>query len=283
MVKNDGRLAGKVAIVTGGNSGMGAATVEKFVTEGARVMIAARGEETGRALAKRLGENADFVRTDVTVEADVKAMVDTAMKKWGRVDCLFNNAGYGTPYRTVEEFTMEEFYQLSTVLLASSFLGVKYVAPIMKKQRSGSIINNGSTAGTMVDGASSIYSAAKAGVVHVTTVWAMELAEFGIRVNCISPGAIVTPIFWGGYGTEEPEENVRKAEKLAEYFAETLPLKRAGLPEDIAGAAVFLASDESLHTTGHNLKVDSGNTVGRSRAVCVANKAERERRLAQRD
>ena len=89
----------------------------------------------------------------------------------------------------------------------------------------------------------SIYSACKAGVIQVTTVWAMELAEFGIRVNCISPGAIVTQIFWGGYGTEDPEENARKAERLAEYFAEVLPLKRAGLPEDIAGAAVFLASE----------------------------------------
>ena len=129
----------------------------------------------------------------------------------------------------------------------------------------------------------SIYSACKAGVIQVTTVWAMELAEFGIRVNCISPGAIVTPIFWGGYGTEEPEENVLKAERLAEYFAEVLPLKRAGLPEDIAGAAVFLASDESLHTTGHNLKVDSGITVGRDRAFSITNNAERRRRLGLRD
>ena len=152
----DGRLAGKVAIVTGGNSGMGAATVEMFVAEGARVMVAARGEDAGRELVARLGEKADFVRTDATVEADVKAMVDATVNKWGRVDCLFNNAGSGTPYRTVDEFTMEEFHQLSTVLVASSFLGVKYVAPIMKKKRSGSIINNGSTAGTMVDGSTPI-------------------------------------------------------------------------------------------------------------------------------
>ena len=123
----EGRLAGKVAIVTGGNSGMGAATVEMFVAEGARVMVAARGEDAGRELVARLGEQADFVRTDATVEADVKAMVDATVNKWGRVDCLFNNAGSGTPYRTVDEFTMEEFHQLSTVLVASSFLGVKYV------------------------------------------------------------------------------------------------------------------------------------------------------------
>ena len=129
----------------------------------------------------------------------------------------------------------------------------------------------------------SIYSACKAGVIQVTSVWAMELAEFGIRVNCISPGAIVTPIFWGGYGTEDPEENARKAERLAEYFAEVLPLKRAGLPEDIAGAAVHLASDESLHTTGLNLKVDSGITLGWDRAYQGTINAERERRLAGSD
>ena len=279
----EGRLAGKVAIVTGGNSGMGAATVEMFVAEGARVMVAARGEDAGRELVARLGEQADFVRTDATVEADVKAMVDATVNKWGRVDCLFNNAGSGTPYRTVDEFTMEEFHQLSTVLVASSFLGVKYVAPIMKKQRSGSIINNGSTAGTMVDGSTPIYAACKAGVIHVTTVWAMELAEFGIRVNCISPGGIVTPIFWGGYDTEGPEGNARKAQRLTAYFDEILPLKRAGLPEDIAGAAVHLASDESLHTTGLNLKVDSGITLGWDRAYHSAISAERERRLAGSD
>ena len=108
----DGRLAGKVAIVTGGNSGMGAATVEMFVAEGARVMVASRGEDAGRELVARLGEKADFVRTDATVEADVKAMVDATVNKWGRVDCLFNNAASGTPYRTVDAFTMEEFRQL---------------------------------------------------------------------------------------------------------------------------------------------------------------------------
>ena len=120
-----GRLADKVAIVTGGNSGMGAGTVELFVAEGARVMIAARGEELGQALADRLGENAHFIRTDVSVEAEVKALVDGTMEKWGRVDILFNNAGIGQGYIPPEEFTVEAFNQVLMTNLGSCFLGLR--------------------------------------------------------------------------------------------------------------------------------------------------------------
>ena len=130
----------------------------------------------------------------------------------------------------------------------------------MKKQGGGSIINNGSTAGVTTDGAGPLYSASKAGVIHITKVWAVELAEHGIRVNCISPGAIVTPIFWGGYHTQSAEENERRTQRLTETFAKELPLNRAGTPEDIAYAALYLASDESLHTTGLNMMVDAGLT-----------------------
>ena len=263
MGNNDGRLEGKVVIITGGTSGIGAVTAEMFMTEGARVMIAGRGEDKGRAIADRLGENIAFVRTDVTVETDVKAMVDATMDRWGRVDVLFNNAGSGPAYSIVDEFNIDEFQKYVMVLLGSCFLCLKYAAPIMKEQRSGSIINTGSTAGVTTDGSSAIYSASKAGLINATKVWATELAEFGVRVNCISPGAIVTPIFWGGYQTQSPEENKLRIERLTRHFEEILPLKRAGLPEDIASAAVHLAGDESLHTTGHNMMVDGGLTVSR--------------------
>ena len=256
-----GRLTDKVAIITGGNSGMGAGTVELFVSEGARVVIAARGEEAGQALADRLGENAHFIRTDVSVEAEVKAMIDTTVEKWGRVDVLFNNAGIGQPNLSPEEFTVEDFNQVLMTNLGSCFLGLKYVTPIMKKQGRGSIINNGSTAGVTTDGSGPLYSASKAGVIHMTKVWATQLAEFGVRVNCISPGAIVTPIFWGGHQTQSAEENERRAQRLAEYFDKLLPLGHAGTVEDIAYAALYFASDESRHTTGHNLMVDAGLTV----------------------
>ena len=130
MKENTGRLAGKVAIVTGGNSGMGASTVELFVKEGSRVMIAARGEEAGQTLADRLGQNAHFIRTDVSVEADVKALVEATVEKWGGVDVLFNNAGIGQPSVSPEEFTVEDFNQVLMINLGSCFLGLKYLTTI---------------------------------------------------------------------------------------------------------------------------------------------------------
>ena len=262
-----GRMEGKVAIVTGGNSGMGLATVEMFVEEGARVMIAARGEERGQAAADRLGENAAFIPTDVTSEDDIKGMIDATVDRWGRVDCLFSNAAAGCPSAKVEDFDTSDFQSRMMNILGSVFLGMKHVVPVMKKQGGGSIINNGSTAGVIVDGCgSAIYSAAKAGVIHATKLWALELAEFSIRVNCISPGAIVTPIMVGGYHRYEPAELDRLLGRVESHFAEVLPLRRAGRPRDIAYAAVYFASDESLYTTGHNLAIESGNTLGRSQA-----------------
>ena len=244
-------------------------------------MIAARGDEKGRALADRLGANAAFVHTDVTVEADVKAMVDATVDRWGRVDVLFNNAGGGQPYRHVEEFTTDDFDKYLMLLLGSCFLCVKYATPIMKQQRSGSIINNGSTAGVTTDGSGPLYSASKAAVIHITKVWATELAEFGVRVNCISPGAIVTPIFWGGYQTQSPQENDDRTDRLIKHFEDRLPQKRAGRPEDIAHAEVYLASDESLHTTGHNLMVDAGLTVRLApRTQLDENRAVRAKQIA---
>ena len=152
---------------------------------------------------------------------------------------------------------MEDFNQVLMTNLGSCFLGLKYVTPVMKKQGSGSSIN-GSTAGVTTDGSGPLYSVSKAGVIHITKVLAVELREHGIRVNCISPGAIVTPIFWGGHQTQSAEENELRTRRLTEYFDDDL--KRAGTPEDIAYAALYLASDESLHTTGLNMRVDAGLT-----------------------
>ena len=181
-----GRLADKVAIVTGGNS----------------VVIAARGEESGQAVADRLGDNALFVRADVSVAADVKAMVDATMAKWGRVDVLFNNAGIGQGFVPPEDFALDDFNRVMTTNLGSCFLGLKYVTPIMKEQGGGSIINNGSTAGVTTDGSGPVYSASKAAVIHITKVWATQLAEFGIRVNCISPGGC-DPVLGRGRKTSQ--------------------------------------------------------------------------------
>ena len=258
-----GRLAGKVAIITGATSGMGAATAEMYVAEGARVMVAGRRRDAGQAIVDRLGEDAAFTATDVTKEADVAALVAATVERWGRVDILFNNAGVGRDYRTVENFDADEFLTDVWTLVGACFMTVKYAAPIMKRQGSGSIINNGSTAGITTDGSSAVYSALKAGMIQVTKVWATELIGDGIRVNCISPGAITTPIFWGGEQSQSPEENQARRERLNQWWVENRPQKRAGVPDDIAYAAVFLGSDESLHVSGHNLVVDAGHTATR--------------------
>ena len=264
MIKtNQGRLTGKVAIITGSTSGMGAATAEMYIAEGARVMLAGRREAEGQAFADRLGENASFKTTDVTKEADIAALVEATVQQWGQVDILFNNAGHGREYSLVENFNAEEFIVDVWTLMGACFMTVKYVGPIMKRQGSGSIINNGSTGGITTDGSGAVYSACKAGMIHVTKVWATELIGEGVRVNCISPGAISTPIFWGGGKKESPEENQARLERLNRWWEENRPQGRAGVSDDIAYAAVFLGSDESLHISGHNLVVDAGHTATR--------------------
>lgn len=274
------RLKGKVAIVTGGTSGIGASMAEIFVAEGARVMIAARGEQAGEALVKKLGKDAAFIKTDVTIEEDVKAMVSAVVDRWGRLDCLCNNACQGIPRNTMEEFDAKAFPAQMMLILGSVFLGLKYAAPVMKKQKSGSIINIASTAGVTFDGSGVIYSAGKAGMIHATTIWALEAAEYGIRVNCISPSGIITPIFWGGHQSHSPEENERLKSKMADHYAESTPVGRAGMPEDIAYAAVYLASDDSTYVTGQNLVVEGGrHTLGRSVAEYTLRRSAREKAL----
>lgn len=263
MVDKQGRLAGKTAIITGSTSGMGAATAEMYVAEGARVMITGRREDAGQEMADRLGENAAFIAADVTKESDIAALVDGTVQRWGRVDILFNNAGYGREYTLVEEFNPDEFLQDVWTLVGACFLTAKYVGPIMKAQGSGSIINNGSTGGITTDGSSAVYSACKAGMIHVTKVWATELIGHGVRVNCITPGAITTPIFWGGAKTQSKEENEVRRKRLDRWWTENRPAGRPGVPDDIAYAAVYLGSNESQHVSGHNLVLDAAHTATR--------------------
>ncbi|MBI1958156.1 MAG: glucose 1-dehydrogenase [Candidatus Rokubacteria bacterium] len=258
-----GKLDGKVAIITGGTSGIGRRTVEVFVEEGASVVIAARREDLGREIAAALGSRAVFLRTDVTQEADVKAMVAHAVTRFGRLDCLFNNAGGPAPAGGIETIPLDRFDAAIAVLLRSVMLGMKHAAPVMKKQGSGSIINNGSVAGLRAGYSSSIiYGAAKAAVIHLTRCVAMELGERGVRVNSISPGAIATGIFGKVAGL--PDDAAEKtAELLKQIFTGMQPLPGPGLPEDIAQAAVWLASDDSRFINGHDLVVDGGIIGGR--------------------
>jgi len=257
------RLQDKVCIVTGATSGIGKRTAEVFAAEGAKVVIAGRRDEQGQAVAQAIGARCDFVRTDVTQEAHVKALVDFTMARHGRVDCLFNNAGGPAPVGGIEGIAVEGFDAAIAVLLRSVMLGMKHVAPIMMRQRSGSIINNGSIAGIRAGYSSSlIYGAAKAAVIHLSECVAMQLGEHNVRVNTISPGGIATGIFGKALGL-----SVEKAEQTAEAIKAGLaglqPIPRAGLTDDIASAAVFLASDESTFVNGHNLVVDGGVVGGR--------------------
>ena len=257
------RLKDKVCIITGATSGIGKRTAEIFAAEGAKLVIAGRREAEGAAVAASIGAGCDFVKTDVTIEAQVKALIDFALRKHGRIDCLFNNAGGPAPVGGIEGIPVEGYDQAMAVLVRSVMLGMKHVAPIMLKQRSGSIINNGSVAAHRAGLSSSmIYSAAKAAVVHLTRCVAMQLGEASVRVNSISPGGIATGIFGKALGlpTDKAEQT---AEAIKAGLAKMQPIPRAGLTEDIALAAVFLASDDSSFVNGHDLVVDGGVIGGR--------------------
>ena len=252
------RLQHKVAIVTGATSGIGEATARRFVAEGARVVIAGRSVERGEALVAELGENAVFFAADVTREADIAALVDHAVARFGRLDCLFNNAGGATPGQ-IDTLTEDQLIYGMKLLVGSPMFGIKHAARVMRTQESGgSIINNSSIAAHRHGQGDVLYSSAKAAVSHLTHLMAAQLGPERIRVNAISPGAIATPIFWGGMDRVSTEENTRRMDNLARNLAGATPTPRAGTADDIAHAAVFLASDERGFVNGHDLVVDGG-------------------------
>ena len=184
-----GMIDGKVAIITGATSGIGARTAELFVEEGGSVVFTGRREAEGKALAAKLGAKARFIQADATLEADWKRVIDQTMQAHGRIDCLFNNAGGPSPTGSIASIPVDGFDAAMALLVRSVMLGMKHAAPIMMRQKSGSIINNGSIAGHLAGYSSSmIYSAAKAAVNHLTKCVAMELGEHSVRVNSVSPG-----------------------------------------------------------------------------------------------
>lgn len=253
-----GRLDGKVAVITGATSGIGAATARCFVAEGARVVIAGRSDERGATLAAELGGQAIFRRADVMHESEIAAVIDAAVSRFGTLDCLFNNAGAATPGE-IETITEEQFDYGMKLLVGSVMFGIKHAARVM--QGGGSIINNSSIAAHRLGQGGTLYSAAKAAVSHITRIAGAKFGPRGIRVNSISPGAIATPIFWGGSAkahTMSAQDNARKLEKLSGNLAKATPLPRSGVANDIAYAAVFLASDEASFINSHDLVVDGG-------------------------
>lgn len=257
-----GKMIGKVAIITGGSSGIGEATVSLFVEEGASVVIADIQDEKGQSLSEELGSSATYLHTDVSREADVKAAIDLALEHFGHIDRIFNNAGISGVSAPIESIPVEGFDETIGVLLRGVFLGMKHAAPVMKRQGSGSIINNASVAGLRAGYANHIYSAAKAAVIQLTRSVAMELGESGVRVNGICPGFIATPLIGKarGLSTEAADKMV---DVIKVTFANSQPIGRSGLPEDIARAALWLASDDSSFVNGHALVIDGGLTGGR--------------------
>ena len=256
------RLQDKVAVITGGTSGIGAATAELFVAEGARVVLTGRSREKGSALADRLGPSAVYHESDVMREEDIKASIDLAVERFGSLDILFNNAG-GPTRGPFDSITSEDIDYGVHLLLRSAMLGIRYAIEPMKAAGGGSIINNSSIAAIRYRQGDPLYSALKAAMTHYSKLAGVELGRYGIRVNVISPGAIATPIFYGGSAranTLSDEENARKMTKLTYNLSRATPMTRAGLSEDIAEAALYLASDAGRFVNSHDLVVDGGRT-----------------------
>lgn len=254
------KLDGKVAIITGGASGIGEAAVRRFAAEGASVVIADLQEEKGIELAASLGTPALFHRADVTVESDVQQLIEVTVQRFGQLDVFYNNAGFGCAQRSILETPIEEFDIQIAVLLRGTFLGIKHAAAAMKPRKCGVIVNTSSVAGLGGGYGSHSYSAAKAGVISLTRSTALELGESGIRVNCICPGSIPTPIFVRGIPLTEDEVK-QSIGTIAAHLSHN-PLGRPGSPEDVASVALWLASDDSSYVTGQAIVVDGGLTSG---------------------
>jgi NAD(P)-dependent dehydrogenase (short-subunit alcohol dehydrogenase family) len=258
-----GMLDGKVAIITGATSGIGTRTAELFVEEGAKVVFTGRRKAEGEALAARLGSNGSFVQADATLEDDWKRVIAETTKAFGRLDALFNNAGGPAPTGSITSVSVQGFDEAMALLVRSVMLGIKHAAPIMMKQRSGSIINNGSVAAHRAGFSTSmVYGAAKAAVNHLSRCAAMELGEHNVRVNSVSPGAIATGIIAKALGMDAGKAD-RIAGKIGEGFAKAQPIPRTGITDDIAQCVIWLASDRSSFVNGIDVVVDGGMIGGR--------------------
>ena len=252
------RLKDKVALVTGGAAGIGKATAQRFIEEGARVFICDVNEEAGAAAVRVLGENAEFCQVDVTDRAAVQAWVDAAVEKHGRVDVLVNNAGVLRDNmlvkvkdgELVKQMPEADFDLVISVNLKGVFNCAQAVAPYMIRQGGGVILNATSIVGLDGNFGQTNYVATKAGVIGMTKVWARELGRSGVRVNAVAPGFTAT------------EMVMQMPEKVLDGMRARTPLGRMAEPRDIANAYLFLASDEASFVTGDVLRVDGGIVVG---------------------
>jgi 3alpha(or 20beta)-hydroxysteroid dehydrogenase len=242
------RLAGKVAIITGAGGGIGAAAARRFAEEGAALLLSDANAQRAGLLAQELGDRAHARAHDVTSESDWEAVIEWALELHGRIDVLLNNAGVFLA-ATLADTSLQEFRSVMDVNVVGVFLGMRAVAPVMREQRAGSIVNVSSVAGLTGGPLLSAYSASKWAVRGITKVVARELAPFGVRVNSLHPGQIDTDM------------NTRQRERTPELIDKLIrgiPLRRIGTPEELAHAFVYLACDESVYVTGSELVVDGG-------------------------
>jgi len=256
-----GRLEGKVAVITGAASGIGRGTVELFVAEGARVIAADIQDDKGARIEEDSKGRAKYVRCNVNEEKQIEAAVNAAVKHFGRLDCIFNNAGSGGAMETAELVSAESFDAVMHLHVRAALFGMKYAVPHMRNQGGGSIISTASVAGLRTGYGPILYSIAKAAIVHMTHVAATQLGPSNIRVNCICPGLIATNIFAAAFGIPSQLAETR-IDAIAEAAKDSQPIPRGGRARDIAEAALYLASDGSSFVTGHALVVDGGITLG---------------------
>ncbi len=277
-----GELSGKVAIVTGGASGIGRATAELFVEEGARVVIADIDVARGEGLASRLGAPALFKRTDVADAQEVHALVDLAVARFGALHVMFNNAGVsGALYQRFLDDELKDFQRVLGINLFGVMVGSQCAARHMARHGGGSIINTTSIAGIKAGYAVMTYRASKAAVIQFSKSLAIDLGEYAIRVNCIAPGHIPSEMSSYAEPGMSPEvaERVRKAVQPVRTAGQ--PLKRPGAPRDVAQAALYLAGDRSAQVTGMVLPVDGGTIAGDPVNHLAEILAARARALAQ--
>ncbi|XP_010910936.3 momilactone A synthase isoform X1 [Elaeis guineensis] len=250
------RLEGKVALITGGASGIGEATAKIFTRHGARVMIADVQDDKGQALCESLGSSvASYIHCDITDESHVRDAVDAAVSRHGKLDIMFNNAGIaGSLCMQIRKSEKADFERVVGINLVGSYLGTKHAARVMIPARRGSIVMTASVASVVPGMASAAYTCSKHGMVGLMRTAALELGQFGVRVNCVSPYGVATPMATAGFGMG--------VEELEEFFHEHATLKGVRLKaEDVAEAVLFLGSEEAKYVSGVNLLVDGGLTI----------------------
>lgn len=272
-------LAGKVAVVTGAARGLGRGIAELFLAEGAQVVIADVLEAEGQATARDLGENARFLRTDVSKREDVQAVVDLAVAEFGGLHVMVNNAGVSdNAFGRFLDDDFARFEPVVTVNILGALLGTQIAGRHMAKHGGGSVVNISSIGGVRAGSGFPIYRTVKAGMLNLTQSTAIDLGEYGIRVNAVCPGNVPSDM---GVFKDSPGADAAKLKRIAEAIRdvrlELQPIKREGTPNDIANAALYLASDRSSYVTGQVLSVDGGATAGDAKSLIAQITAARQR------